>query len=189
MLSNAFSRATTLSFLGFSALVSASSCIESPSGPPQRTAQGAPAKDAQGDDATATAAPRFVGAEPGEVVAVVQRAVATARADGCTLVVYVGASWCEPCQAFHHAVEEGRLDAALSGIRFLEFDADVDGERLDAAGYSGRYIPRFVVPTDEGRPSAHAVEGGIKGDGAVEHIMKRLEPVLARAAQLRAQLR
>lgn len=161
------------------------SCIEVPSGPPQRADAGNTVAQGGANVRSATSAPQFVEAEPGEVTEVVARAVDRARADGRTLVVYVGATWCEPCETFHRAVERGDLDVPLAGVRLLEFDADVDGARLDAAGYSGRYIPRFVVPTDEGRPSSHVVEGSIKGDAAVDHIMKRLGPALARAAENR----
>jgi thiol-disulfide isomerase/thioredoxin len=168
------------------------SCIEAPSAPARDAAPGSagrvadsstPAPAPDGAPVAASTAPQIMEAEPGDVVEVVKRAVDSARADGRTLVVYVGATWCEPCEAFHRAVERGELDAALAGTRFLEFDADVDAARLDAAGYGGRYIPRFVVPTDDGHASAHAVEGGIKGEGAVDHIMKRLGPTLARAAE------
>lgn len=105
----------------------------------------------------------------------------SAAADEQRLVVYVGAVWCEPCQAFHHAVERGELDLALAGVRFLEFDSDHDGGRLQAANYGGRYIPRFVVPQPDGSGSAQRIEGGIKGEGAVSHLMKRLTPLLARS--------
>lgn len=162
------------------------SCIEAPTAPAGDAALGPAGRAAESSTpaaAPASTPPQFVEAEPGDVVEVVKRAVDSARADGRTLVVYVGATWCEPCEAFHRALERGELDAALAGTRFLEFDADVDGARLDAAGYGGRYIPRFVVPTDDGRASAHAVEGGIKGEDAVDHIMKRLGPALARAAE------
>jgi thiol-disulfide isomerase/thioredoxin len=47
-------------------------------------------------------------AEPPEatfdVAKVVREARAREAADGRTLLVYVGATWCEPCQRFHHAV-------------------------------------------------------------------------------------
>lgn len=159
------------------------SCIETSSGPAGRSSDRSGPQADVAEERPATAAPQFVEAGPGEVVEVVKRAVEIARKDGRTLVVYVGATWCEPCEAFHHAVERGELDGPLAGVRLLEFDADVDGARLDAAGYSGRFIPRFVVPTDDGHPSSHSVEGGIKGAGAVDHIMKRLGPALARAAE------
>lgn len=124
--------------------------------------------------------PSFVPAGEGDAEAVVRQALDAAAAERDRVVVYVGASWCEPCEAFHHAVERGELDDALAGVRFVEFDSDRDGGRLQAAGYGGRLIPRFVVPEADGRGSEQRMEGGIKGDGAVEHIMARLRPLLAR---------
>jgi thiol-disulfide isomerase/thioredoxin len=122
--------------------------------------------------------PEFVAAGAGELDVVVRQALTAAAAEGRRVVVYVGASWCEPCQAFHQAVERGELDEALAGVRFLELDSDHDGARLEAAGYGGRLIPRFVVPGADGRGSAQRMEGGIKGDGAVRNIMERLGPLL-----------
>ncbi len=99
-----------------------------------------------------------------------------------TVVVYIGASWCGPCQAFHAALERGDLDERLFGVKFLEYDADRDTARLNAAGYTGRLIPRFALPGSDGRFGGTKIEGGIKGDGAVEHILRRLEPMLAAAS-------
>lgn len=124
--------------------------------------------------------PELVAAAAGELDAVIREALAVAAAEGRRVVVYVGATWCEPCQAFHQAVERGELDDALAGVRFVELDSDRDGPRLHTAGYGGRLIPRFVVPAADGRASDQRIEGGIKGDGAVANIMERLEPLLAR---------
>lgn len=109
---------------------------------------------------------------------VVKRERAEAQASGQRLVVYVGASWCEPCQRFHHAAEEGQLDGKLPPVRFLEFDLDRDSDRLKAAGYTSKYIPLFALPGDDGRGSGQQIEGGIKGDGAVAHITPRLRRLL-----------
>jgi thiol-disulfide isomerase/thioredoxin len=130
--------------------------------------------------APAAAKPAFVDA--GDATDVPQRVLAEverSRTDGRRVVVYVGASWCEPCKRFHDAVERGELDAALANIRFLEFDSDRHGAALDAAGFGGRLIPRFALPGDDGRGSGKAIEGGTKGDDAVAHIMARLGPLLA----------
>lgn len=140
----------------------------------------APRSGSAGEGTSVRSRPSFVPAGEGEVDAVVRQALAATTAAGDRVVVYVGASWCEPCEAFHHAVERGELDDALAGVRFVEFDSDRDGDRLQAAGYGGRLIPRFVVPEADGRGSERRMEGGIKGDGAVEHIMARLRPLLAR---------
>lgn len=125
--------------------------------------------------------PDFVAAGEGDADAVVRDALRRAEHDGRRLVVYVGATWCEPCQAFHQAVERGELDEPLAGVRFLEFDSDHDGARLQATGYGGRYIPRFVLPGPDGRGTEQRMEGGIKGEGAVANLMERLQPLLASA--------
>jgi thiol-disulfide isomerase/thioredoxin len=156
------------------ALMGGSAC------PVESTPAGAAARsDVPKQAARADDHPRFVVAGSGEVDAVVREAVVAATAEGRRVVVYVGATWCEPCQDFHHAVERGELDGLLAGIRFVEFDSDHDGARLEAAGYGGRLIPRFVLPDAQGRGSEHRTEGGIKGSGAVAHIMERLGPLLA----------
>ncbi len=139
-----------------------------------------PQNDGEAHAAPAVVAPvkpSFVpAAGSGDVAEQVRGVVASSNG---TVVVYVGASWCGPCQAFHAALERGDLDEELAGVTFLEYDSDRDNERLEAADYGGRLIPRFALPGEGGRFSGQKIEGGIKGDGAVEHIMNRLRPLLA----------
>jgi thiol-disulfide isomerase/thioredoxin len=132
---------------------------------------------------TAVAKPEFVKvtAEGRAVPELVRESKARADAEGRRLLVYVGASWCEPCQVFHRAVEAGELDGKLAGVRFLEFDTDTDRDALVEGGYGGSLIPRFALPGADGRGTDAKIEGGVKGDGAVDHIVQRLEPLLARA--------
>ncbi|HEY8374830.1 MAG TPA: thioredoxin family protein [Nannocystis sp.] len=168
------------------ALAGALACAEPTTASPAPAAAPAPASApqeaktaAEARQAPSRAAPRFVPAPAsGEVDAIVRAELAHGEGP---LLVYVGATWCEPCVAFHEAVTRGALDAALAGVRFLEFDLDRDRERLAQAGYSSRFVPLFVVPSPDGRASERKVEGGIKGQGAVEHIMRRLGPLLAGA--------
>jgi hypothetical protein len=115
----------------------------------------------------------------GTAESVVQATLASARAEGRTLVVYVGATWCEPCQHFHQAAERGDLDAAFPRMTLLTFDLDRDRERLAAAGYVSKYIPLFALPGPDGAASGKQIEGGIKGDGAVGNISSRLTEMLA----------
>lgn len=121
---------------------------------------------------------RFVPATPGEVTALVRAFAAEARAGGRAPLVYVGATWCEPCQYFHGAVERGDLDAELPRLALLEFDRDRDGERLDAAGYGSLMIPLFVVPEADGRGGARRIEGSIHGPGSPAQIVPRLRAIL-----------
>ncbi|MDP8999818.1 MAG: thioredoxin family protein [Myxococcota bacterium] len=96
------------------------------------------------------------------------------------LVVYVGASWCEPCQRFVDAAQRGELDSLFGEVTLLEFDLDRDGERLRSAGYGSEYIPLFALAAPDGRASGQQVDGAIKGDGAVAFVIPRLARLLAR---------
>jgi hypothetical protein len=121
---------------------------------------------------------RMVEAPPGDVVTIVREERARQAALGRSLIVYAGAKWCEPCQHFHHAAAEGKLDKAFPKLTVLEFDVDNDRERLSTAGYSSRFIPLFIVPDKDGKPTDKRMEGSIKGDGAVEEIVPRLRKLL-----------
>ena len=150
-------------------------CIDNPS-PSAANARAQASHDA------AAPTPRFVAAPAdGAVDELVRAQMAEAKADSERVVVYVGASWCEPCTRFHRALETGELEERLKGVRFLEFDADRDRGRLAQAGCSSRLIPLFAVPGPDGRGSDQKIEGGVKGERAVDHILARLEPLLARA--------
>src|SRR6185369_10535784 len=81
----------------------------------------------------------------------VQEQVELADAAHLRVLVYVGASWCEPCQRFHEAVERGELNGTLDGLRFLEFDQDQDASALKNAGYVYQYIPVLALPDPDGR--------------------------------------
>lgn len=120
------------------------------------------------------------------VAAVVQRERGRIEGAGGRLIVAVGAPWCEPCRRFHAAVTEGKLDAAIPGVVFLEFDHDRDGDRLREAGYTSRLIPLYVVPDAAGRAPTDPrmrLEGSIKGDGAVAEITPRLLRLLEAGAR------
>ena len=121
---------------------------------------------------------RFEPADERDVASQVRALVSQARAEGRTPLVYVGASWCEPCQHFHAAALAGALDSQLPRLLLLEFDRDRDGERLDAAGYGSRMFPLFVVPNAEGGASEARIEGSIHGPTSPSEIAPRLRGIL-----------
>jgi hypothetical protein len=121
----------------------------------------------------------IVHAPSGEIPPIVQSEAERATSAGRRLVVYVGATWCEPCQRFHHALENGELDSALPKLTLVEFDAEHDSQRLRNAGYGSKFIPLFVLPKPDGTASDKRVEGGIKGDGAVSFVTGKLKELLA----------
>ena len=121
----------------------------------------------------------MVPAPPGDVPTIVKAELARAARDRKQLLVYLGATWCEPCQRFHRAAAEHKLDRDFPSLRLLEFDDDRDAGRLAMAGYSGHYIPLFARPGPDGRSTGRQIEGSVKGDGAVDQIAPRLRALLA----------
>jgi thiol-disulfide isomerase/thioredoxin len=110
--------------------------------------------------------------------------VAKGRAQGYGVLVYVGATWCEPCQAFHRAALAGELDELLAGVHLVEFDLDADRDPLESAGYRSRLIPLFVVPSADGTASAQRIEGSIKGPDAMrQNLVPRLKAFLSGQAE------
>lgn len=127
---------------------------------------------------TAKAGPRFVKGGSEEVSVAVRRELASAKSEGREVLVYVGATWCEPCQRFHEAAARGELDAAFPRLTLVEFDLDRDGDRLRTSGYASQYIPLFALPGADGRGTGKQIEGSIKGNGAVAEITPRLRALL-----------
>jgi hypothetical protein len=110
----------------------------------------------------------------------VQEQVELAEAAHLRVLVYVGASWCEPCQRFHQAVERGELNGTLNGLRFLEFDQDQDAAALKTAGYVYQYIPVLALPDPDGRNHGKMISGSIKGPRAIQdNLVPRLQALLS----------
>ncbi len=147
-------------------------------------------KPAPGSDASAVPSagaangppPTFV-RYPGQSGAIepwVQEQVELADAAHTRVLVYVGASWCEPCQRFHAAVQRGELNGTLNGLRFLEFDQDHDAAALKTAGYLYEFIPVLALPDPDGRNHGRMISGSIKGPRAVqENLVPRLQALLS----------
>lgn len=114
----------------------------------------------------------------GEVPALVTAELARAHHDGRQLLVYVGATWCEPCRRFHAAAHAGQLNQVFPRLRLYEFDLDRDRDRLERAGYHSQLIPLFVRPNPDGRSSGRQIEGSVKGEAAVAQIAPRLQALL-----------
>lgn len=110
----------------------------------------------------------------------VKQELARAKQDNKKLVIYVGGESCEPCRRFHEAVQAGKLDRELAGVRFLDFDIEEHGPLLADADMActSKLVPLFALPTEDGTCSDRRTEGGIKGDRAVGFILPRLQAIL-----------
>jgi thiol-disulfide isomerase/thioredoxin len=115
-----------------------------------------------------------VAAQDSDALSVVRTERLRAKAEGRVLVVYAGASWCEPCKRFKNAIQTGSLDEKLSKTTLLVFDADRDTERLASAGYKFQFIPYVALPGANGEPTESAEAKG-KGSEAWREIVGRLE--------------
>ena len=114
---------------------------------------------------------------------------ARATAEHQAPLIYVGATWCEPCRRFHAAVLSGALNPSLPGVRFLELDADRHAQGIREAGCESQYIPLFAVPGPDGRCSPLRAAGGVKGDGALGFILPRVQALLRGELRLPPPLR
>jgi thiol-disulfide isomerase/thioredoxin len=97
-----------------------------------------------------------------------------AKADSRVLVVYVSATWCEPCKKFKKELDSGRLDDRLAKITFLAFDADKDMDRLGSAGYKFKFVPFVALPGVDGQPSDSQQATG-KGGDAWRELLGKLD--------------
>jgi hypothetical protein len=150
-------------------------------GAPGSAATTARASDPAAPTSAAGPLIEWVAAPDGDVADLVMHEAERSKRDGRALLVYVGATWCEPCQRFHKAADNGEITATLPRLRMLEFDLDRDAARLEAAGYGSKMIPLFAVPGADGRATSARMEGSIKGEGAVANIVPRLRALLERA--------
>jgi len=159
------------------ALALATACQSAPSDAPRPRLAPSATNAAWG-----ATAPRFVAAPSGlsAVEPFIREQVELASATGSRTLVYVGASWCEPCQRFHAAVLAGRLDDVLAKTRLVEFDAEQHNAPLHRAGYVYEFIPVIAIPNPDGRSSGHLLSGSIKGPSAVTaDLVPRLRALLA----------
>jgi len=115
----------------------------------------------------------------GELAPYIASEVTRGQRDGVPVLVYVGATWCEPCRDFHDAAASGALDKELGAIRFLELDLDRDGDRLAAAGYRSELVPLFAKPGADGRASGVQTDGVQKGGRYVEQLTPRIKQVVS----------
>ncbi len=124
---------------------------------------------------------KTLAASNGDVTKAIAEETAVAKAQGRSVLVYVGATWCEPCQHFHHAIEAGKFDAVFGDVTFLAFDIDESRSALFAADYRSTYIPLFAVPDANGRATHRRSEGGIKGEGAADDLAQKLKTLLGKS--------
>ena len=114
----------------------------------------------------------------GSAATYIAREVERGAREGVPVLVYVGATWCEPCRDFHAAAAAGSLDAELGPLRLLEFDLDRDADRLAAAGYRSALVPLFARPNADGSASGAQTDGVRQGGDYVAQLTPRIRALL-----------
>lgn len=114
----------------------------------------------------------------GDLATYVAGEVKRGEVDRVPVLVYVGASWCEPCRDLHAAAVAGALDAALGPLRLLEFDLDRDGSYLEGAGYKSALVPLIARPRADGRASGRQLDGVRKGEDYVAQLTRGIQTLL-----------
>lgn len=113
-------------------------------------------------------------AADGDALSTIRTARLQAKSEGRVLIVYVSATWCEPCRRMKDEIHVGHLDAQLGKTTLLAFDADKDGDRLASAGYKFGFIPFVALPGADGHPS-DSLEAKGKGSNAWRELLGKLE--------------
>ena len=109
-----------------------------------------------------------------DAISAIRTARLQAKAANRVLVVYVSATWCDPCKKLKAEIEAGRLDDRLGKTTLLAFDADKDGERLLAAGYSFKFVPYVALPGADGHPADSQQATG-SGKDAWKELLGKLD--------------
>ena len=126
---------------------------------------------------------RFVTAPmDGVVSTIILAQLERSKTENRRVLLYAGASWCEPCRFFHEAVDRGELTGTLGAVDLVAFDAQVDAERMLMSGYESQFIPLFALPNADGKASGRHIEGSTKGPTSVnDDLVPRLKELLADA--------
>jgi len=166
-------------------VLTASSCEET--SPPWRSAPGEPsvnvielseaARSLDGPGVEIVAAPKSLDNPTAWIRAENERA----KKDDRVTLVYVGASWCVPCQAFRRLVLEGAFDEGLPRLRLLAFDAEHHAVPLGRSGCATTAVPTFVRPMAKGRCSAQKAAGIAAGKDPVAYLTPRLKRLMSPA--------
>jgi thiol-disulfide isomerase/thioredoxin len=149
---------------------------------PSATTAGTAASATDGASAAAKSPAKVVvveAAEDMDALSQIRTERLKAKTEGRVLVVYVGAKWCEPCRKFKQEIHSGALDARLSSVTLLAFDADKDQDRLATVGYTFRFIPYVALPGADGQ-AVDSQEARGKGAAAWRELLGKLEAWQAR---------
>jgi thiol-disulfide isomerase/thioredoxin len=118
------------------------------------------------------------GALPSLIAAEVQKA----RAQNLKPVVYVSATWCGPCNALKHSLDDPQMVDAFRGAYVIKLDLDAWEAPLKAAGYQVDSVPVFFQLDAAGRPTGKNLTGAAWQDDVPANMAPPIKAFLAQAA-------
>lgn len=101
---------------------------------------------------------------PDALMPAIQGEVKKAKSQGLKPYVELWASWCEPCMAIKHSLDDDRMKAAFKGTYVIQVYADAWGQKLAGTGFKASVIPIFYEVGDDGKPTGRTIDGGAWGD-------------------------
>jgi hypothetical protein len=84
--------------------------------------------------------------------------------------VYIGATWCGPCNAIKKNLDRPLLVDAFRGAYVIHLDFDSWEDKLPAAGLAHDSVPVFFALDTAGRPTGRLVDGSAWGNDTPENI-------------------
>lgn len=147
-------------------------CREEPPAPGEATAAGATS-----DGASAS---RWIELEPAStgLAALLAGHAQRAGEQGLAPVLYVGASWCQPCKLLEQHRDDPQVARALRGTYTIELDFDDwTVAELSASGYEMQAVPVFFAIGADGKAAGPRLDGG-PWIGSAEQIAAAFERFL-----------
>jgi thiol-disulfide isomerase/thioredoxin len=96
--------------------------------------------------------------------AALQAEIQKAKGQGLKPYVEFSATWCEPCMAIKHSLDDPQMKAAFKGTYIIQLNADAWQGKLTGTGFSAGSIPVFYELGDDGKPTGRKIDGGAWGD-------------------------
>ena len=91
-------------------------------------------------------------------------------------VVYVGATWCEPCLAIKKHRDDPRMKEAFTGVAIIEVDMDQwKSEQFAELNMKPSAIPVFYAVGSDGKATGKEIDGGAWGDNIPENMAPPLK--------------
>jgi hypothetical protein len=98
---------------------------------------------------------------PGRPLAVVlSDGAAKAKAKGLRPFLYIGATWCQPCQKLHRSLDDERMVDAFRGTYVIHLDLDAWERELPSVGLRVAQVPVFFQLDAQGKPTGKSLDGG-----------------------------